>query len=199
MDLHCGHSTKMARINLLPWRETRRHEKQKEFFTLMGLAVALCAIVVLMTHFEINGKIGHQERRNQYLTNETKILDDKIKEIKKLDSTRQALIERMEVIQNLQAARPGIVHLFDELVTTLPEGIHLTSLKQKDDVLKLAGRAESNARVSSYMRNIEASEWLSNPSLGVIETKETELARISEFSLTSKQTNPNIESNSEDE
>ena len=197
--MHCGHSTKMARINLLPWRETRRHEQQKEFFTLMGLAAALCAIVVLMTHFEINGKIGHQERRNQYLTNEIKILDDKIKEIKKLDSTRQALIERMEVIQNLQAARPGIVHLFDELVTTLPEGIHLTSLKQNGDKLKLAGRAESNARVSSYMRNIEASEWLSNPSLGVIETKETELARISEFSLTSKQTNPNIESNSEDE
>lgn len=189
----------MARINLLPWRATRRQEQQREFFTLVGLAAALCAVVVLMTHFEINGRTDHQERRNQYLTNEIKILDDKIREIKKLDSTRQALIERMEVIQNLQAARPSVVHLFDELVTTLPEGMHLTSLIQKGEKLVIAGRAESNARVSSYMRNIEASEWLSNPSLGVIETKETELTRISEFSLTSNQANPNIKSNSEDE
>ncbi len=189
----------MARINLLPWREARRREQQKEFFTLMGLAAALCVVVVLLTHFEINGRINHQERRNQYLTNEIKILDDKIKEIKKLDSTRQALIERMEVIQNLQATRPGIVHLFDELVTTLPDGVHLTQLKQTDSNLQLSGKAESNARVSSYMRNIEKSEWLTKPSLGVIETKETELARVSDFNLTAIQTNPNIDTESEEE
>ncbi len=182
----------MARINLLPWRETRRREQQKEFFTLLGLAAALCAAVVLLTHFEINGRIGHQERRNMYLTNEIKILDDKIKEIKKLDSTRQALIERMEIIQNLQATRPGVVHLFDELVNTLPEGVHLTNLKQTGNKLQIAGKAESNARVSSYMRNIEESEWLVSPSLGVIETKDTELARISDFSLQATQTNPEI-------
>lgn len=189
----------MARINLLPWRETRRREQQKEFFTLMGIAAALCAVVVLLTHFEINGRINHQERRNLYLTNEIKILDDKIKEIKKLDSTRQALIERMEVIQNLQAARPGIVHLFDELVATLPDGVHLTNLKQSDNNLQIAGKAESNARVSSYMRNIEESEWMTSPSLGVIETKETELARISDFNLTATQANPNIKTDSEEE
>ena len=184
----------MARINLLPWRETRRREQQKEFFTLMGLAAAVCVGVVLLTHFEINGRISHQERRNQFVTNEIKILDDKIKEIKKLDSTRQALIERMEVIQNLQATRPSIVHLFDELVSTLPDGVHLTSLRQSENNLDIAGRAESNARVSSYMRNIEDSEWIANPSLGVIETKETELARISDFSLSAVQSNPNIDS-----
>lgn len=197
--MHYERSIKMARINLLPWRETRRREQQKEFFTLLGLAAALCAAVVLLTHFEINGRIGHQERRNQFLTNEIKILDDKIKEIKKLDSTRQALIERMEIIQNLQATRPGIVHLFDELVKTLPEGVHLTNLKQTGNDLQIAGKAESNARVSSYMRNIEESEWLDNPSLGIIETKETELARISDFNLTAKQTNPEIESRLEGE
>ena len=188
----------MARINLLPWRETRRREQQKEFFTLMGLAGALCAMVVLLTHFEISGRIDHQnEKRNQLLTNEIKILDGRIAEIKKLDSTRQALIERMEVIQNLQAARPGVVHLFDELVKTLPDGVHLSSLKQSDNSLKLTGKAESNARVSSYMRKIEDSEWMANPSLGVIETKDTELARISEFNLTAQQINPNIEEESE--
>ena len=197
--MHYERSIKMARINLLPWRETRRREQQKEFFTLLGLAAALCAAVVLLTHFEINGRIGHQERRNQFLTNEIKILDDKIKEIKKLDSTRQALIERMEIIQNLQATRPGIVHLFDELVKTLPEGVHLTNLKQTGNDLQIAGKAESNARVSSYMRNIEESEWLDNPSLGIIETKETELARISDFNLTAKQTNPEIEKRLEGE
>lgn len=183
----------MARINLLPWRETRRREQQKEFFTLMGLAGALCAAVVLLTHFEINGRIGHQDKRNQFLTNEIKVLDGKIAEIKKLDSTRQALIERMDVIQNLQAARPGVVHLFDELVKTLPEGVHLSSLKQSANNLQLSGQAESNARVSSYMRKIEESEWLANPSLGVIETRDTKRARISSFSLTAKQINPNIE------
>lgn len=197
--MHYEHSIKMARINLLPWRETRRREQQKEFFTLLGLAAALCAAVVLLTHFEINGRIGHQERRNQYLTNEIKILDDKIKEIKKLDSTRQALIERMEIIQNLQATRPGIVHLFDELVKTLPEGVHLTNLKQTGNDLQIAGKAESNARVSSYMRNIEESEWLASPSLGIIETKDTELARISDFNLTAKQTNPEIDNGLESE
>ncbi|MEJ2114831.1 MAG: PilN domain-containing protein [Gammaproteobacteria bacterium] len=183
----------MARINLLPWRETRRREQQKEFFTLVGMAAALCAVVVLLTHFEINGRISHQEERNQYLTNEIKILDGKIAEIKKLDSTRQALIERLDVIQYLQAARPGVVHLFDELVKTLPDGVHLSSLKQSENSLQLSGKAESNARVSSYMRNIEDSEWLASPSLGVIETKDTELSRISSFNLTAQQINPNIE------
>jgi len=187
----------MARINLLPWRETRRAEQQKEFFTLMAMAAALCGLVVLLTHFEINGRINHQKERNQYLTNEIKILDEQIAEIKKLDSTRQALIERMEVIQNLQAARPGIVHLFDELVKTLPEGVHLSSLKQKGANLDLAGKAESNARVSSYMRKIDESEWLAKPSLGVIETKDTALARISNFNLTAQQINPNIEEQEE--
>ena len=184
----------MSRINLLPWRDTRRREQQKEFFTLMGLVAALCLAVILMTHFEINGRINHQNQRNQFITNEIKILDDKIKEIKKLDSTRQALIERMEVIQNLQATRPSVVHLFDELVKTLPEGAHLTALKQFEANLNITGRAESNARVSSYMRNIEGSEWLTDPKLGVIETKETKEfgARISDFNLTAVQINPNI-------
>ena len=99
----------------------------------------------------------------------------------------------MDVIQNLQAARPGVVHLFDELVKTLPEGVHLSSLKQSGSNLAISGKAESNARVSSYMRKIEDSEWLASPSLGVIETRDTAVSRISSFNLTAQQINPNIE------
>lgn len=180
----------MAKINLLPWRETLRKERQKEFMTLLGFGAAIAVVLVLLTHFQINNMINGQERRNQFLTNEIKILDEKIKEIKKLDSTRQALLERMEVIQNLQATRPEIVHLFDELVTTLPDGVHLTKLEQKGVKITIGGRAESNARVSSYMRNIEGSEWIDKPALDIIATELANGLRISEFSLRAEHASP---------
>ena len=186
----------MAKINLLPWRETERKEKQQEFFVMLGAGAAIAALAVLLVHFQVENMIDGQERRNTYLKNEIVILDDKIKEIRKLDATRRALIERMEVIQNLQATRPGIVHLFDEVVNTLPDSVHLSELTQKGKTISLSGRAESNARVSSYMRNIDASEWMKNPKLEVISTKETKSGlRVSTFALTFKQTNPEKESN----
>ena len=186
----------MAKINLLPWRETERKEKQQEFFVMLGAGAAIAALAVLLVHFQVETMIDGQERRNEFLKNEIVILDDKIKEIQKLDATRRALIERMEVIQNLQATRPGVVHLFDEVVNTLPNSVHLTELVQTNDSIKISGRAESNARVSSYMRNIEESEWMAKPKLNIIETDETENGlRVSTFSLGLAQTNPNIESN----
>ena len=142
--------------------------------------------------------IDYQERRNRFLTNEIKILDDKIKEIQKLDATRQALLERMEVIQNLQATRPGVVHLFDELINTLPEGLHLSKLDQTKDKITISGRAESNARVSSYMRNIEQSEWIGKPTLDVIATKEGSGIRVSEFTLRTKQITPESQNSDEE-
>jgi len=184
----------MAKINLLPWREAQRKEKQQEFFVMLGAGAAVAVLAVLLAHFQVDTKINGQERRNSYLTNEIVVLDEKIKEIKKLDATRRALVERMEVIQNLQATRPGIVHLFDEVVNTLPNSAHLTSLTQNGENINISGRAESNARVSSYMRNIEDSEWLTKPKLSVISTKENDDGlRVSSFSLQLAQTNPEAE------
>ena len=181
----------MAKINLLPWRESQRKEKQQEFFVMLGAGAAVAVLAVLLVHFQVEAKINGQERRNAYLKNEIVVLDEKIKEIKKLDATRRALVERMEVIQNLQATRPGIVHLFDEVVNTLPDSVHLTELTQKGSNISLAGKAESNARVSSYMRNIEESEWMTKPKLSVIATEENDDGlRVSSFSLQLAQTNP---------
>jgi type IV pilus assembly protein PilN len=181
----------MAKINLLPWRESQRKEKQQEFFVMLGVGAAVAVLAVILVHFQVDAKIKGQENRNNYLANEIVVLDEKIKEIQKLDATRRALVERMEVIQNLQATRPGIVHLFDEVVNTLPNSVHLTELSQNGGSINIAGKAESNARVSSYMRNIEQSEWLTKPTLSIISTQENDSGlRVSSFSLQLAQTNP---------
>src|SRR5687768_4827695 len=162
----------MTTINLLPWRETRRKERQREYLIITAASVAGVLLLALLVHLQINSMISHQERRNQYLQTEIQILDRKLVEIKKLEETRQALIDRINVIQELQANRPGVVHLFDELVKTLPEGTYLTSLVQQGEALVFDGQAESNTRVSSYMRLIDASEWMDGATLDVIETRD---------------------------
>jgi type IV pilus assembly protein PilN len=189
----------MTRINLLPWREELRQERQKQFVTLLILTVVLAAAIVGLIHFHLNAKINYQEARNRYLQTEIAKLDEKIKEIRELRKLRKSLIERMEVIQDLQASRPSIVHLFTELVTTVPEGVYLKTLKQEGDKLHLTGAAESNARVSSYMRNMSNSEWLKEPNLDVIEIKDKKVQRISSFILKVKQTSPNAEQANEEE
>ena len=188
----------MARINLLPWREAQRKEQQREFVSITAFSAALTVILVGFVHIHMNGMIEYQERRNSYLENEIRILDDKIKEIKKLESTKKALLERMAVIENLQATRPGIVHLFDELVNTLPEGVYLTSVKQSGERLDVIGKAESNARVSAYMRKLEESGWIAKPTLNVIETVNSGAGRISTFHLQAKQAVPKTSENSEE-
>lgn len=180
----------MARINLLPWREARRKEQQKNFVSTALFSAALAVVLVGFVHIQVNGVIDYQQRRNKFLENEIKILDGKIEEIKKLESTKKALIERMNVIKNLQATRPGIVHLFDELVRTLPDGVYLSGVKQSGNTLNISGKAESNARVSAYMRNIDKSDWFKNPALSVIESKDAESGRVSSFNLRAIQTAP---------
>lgn len=180
----------MAHINLLPWRETLRKEKQKEFISITAFAAAVTAVLVVFVHIHMSGVIKYQERRNQFLENEIKILDGKIKEVEKLEATKKALIDRMNVIQNLQATRPQIVHVFDEFVHTLPNGVYLTGVKQSGSKLDISGQAESNARVSAYMRNIDDSEWLAAPRLNVIETRKTGFGRVSSFKLQAAQTAP---------
>jgi type IV pilus assembly protein PilN len=180
----------MTRINLLPWREELRQERQKQFMTILVLIAILGLAIWGLIHVQMNGKIEYQNQRNSYLTAEIKKLDKEIAEIRELQKVRRSLVERMEVIQDLQASRPSIVHLFSDLVSTVPNGVYLKTLEQTNDTLKITGEAESNARVSSYMRNLNGSEWLKDPNLDVIEIEDKTVTRISSFILSVKQTTP---------
>ncbi len=185
----------MPRINLLPWREELRKQRQKEFGIMAGLAVVLMAAVVALAHMQIAAMIEYQNRRNQFLEQEIAKLDKKIKEIKELEKEKENLLARMRIVEQLQTSRPEVVHLFDEMVTSLPEGVYLTSLKQKGRSVNLQGFAQSNARVSSFMRKVEASPWLGNPDLKEIraEVKKAGASsdvRLSKFSLVVSQASP---------
>ena len=182
----------MAHINLLPWRESRRKRQQRDFGGIVGLAALLTAAACGGVHFYIEGLIDHQNARNGFLQKEIAVLDKQIKEIKDLEKTKNQLIARMEVIYKLQTSRPEIVHLFDELVTTIPDGVYLTQVSQSNRSLALDGKAESNARVSSYMRNIEKSEWLAKPTLRVVSSRASGTA-LSDFKLSASQAAPKQE------
>ena len=184
----------MARINLLPWREKLRKQRQRDF----GLA-ALAALVLTLGgmgywHWYNQALIDHQNARNRFLQNEIAKVDKEIQEISELESTRQKLIARMKVIEGLQISRPQIVRLFDEFVTAVPDGAHLTRLAQSGSNFVLDGRAQSNARVSTYMRNIEASPWMTDPKLRIIENKDQDRGQAvgSTFQLDLKQVVPKV-------
>ncbi len=186
----------MAKINLLPWREEQRKEQTRQFLTILGLSAFLTAAIVFLIHMNISGQIDHQQARNQILKDEIANLDIALAEIKGLEETKQQLLARMEVIQSLQQKRPQVVHLFDEIVRTVPEGIYLREIKQNGHLLTIKGVAESNGRVSAYMRNIDGSEWMTTPKLKVIETKKGTL-RSSNFELTTSLTTPGGEKEEE--
>lgn len=161
----------MAKINLLPWREDLRKQKQIDFLILLGLGVLTSIIIMVSVHLSIESMIENQHNRNRYIQNEISVLNKKIKEIKVLDKTKSQLMARMEVIQRLQSSRPEIVHLFDQLAKTVPEGVYLTKFSQSGNKLAIAGNAQSNTRVSAYMRSIEKSPWLNGADLSVIKSK----------------------------
>jgi len=161
----------MAHINLLPWREELRREKQRQFLTILVLSVILMGMIILGVHLRLAGMIDFQESRNRYLQNEISKVEKQIKEIEQIEKDKERLLARMDIIQQLQRNRPEVVHLFDELARIIPDGVHLDSLKQSNDRLVLNGVAQSNARVSAFMRNIESSDWLENPRLEVIQKK----------------------------
>ena len=186
----------MAKINLLPWREEQRKEQTQSFLITMGLSVVFVAASLFAVHFFINNQIDYQTNRNNILKAEITRLDKELKQIATLESTKEKLLSRMEVIQSLQQTRPQIVHLFDELVRTVPEGIFLKNIKQNGKNLTIDGVAESNGRVSAYMRNIDASDWMSTPKLKVIKTLSGSL-RSSEFTLTTRQSEPKTDKGDE--
>ncbi|HHZ87986.1 MAG TPA: pilus assembly protein PilN [Chromatiaceae bacterium] len=179
----------MTRINLLPWRSIERARKQREFLAMLGASAVACAMVVLYSHLHINGMITSQEARNSYLQQEITLVDARIKAIKDLEHTKSRLLARMEIIQELQGSRPQIVHLFDEIAGTVPDGVYLSKLSRQGKQLTIFGQAQSNARVSAYMRSLDQSEWLTNPKLSVIKNLKTARTRSSEFSLRVSQTN----------
>ncbi len=189
----------MTRINLLPWREELRQEQKKQFLMMVVMTFILSAAMVGLIHFQMQAKIDYQLSRNQFLTQEIAKVDEEIKEIRELRKVRRSLVERMEVIQDLQIARPSIVHLFAEIVSTVPNGVYLESLSQTGGNLLVNGLAESNARVSTYMRNLSGSEWLKDPNLTVIEIEDITVNRISNFTLTVKQTSPNATGEEEED
>jgi type IV pilus assembly protein PilN len=180
----------MAHINLLPWREELRKQKQREFGLMAVGAVVIAGLVVLLSHLHVDGLINDQEQRNAFLQAEITVLNKRIGRIKELEAMKQDLLARMTVIQELQSSRPESVHLLDELVRTLPDGVYLTKFTQKDRRLAMNGAAQSNARVSDYMRNIDSSEWFTAPRLGQIKTTEVDRRRIANFSLQGNQKRP---------
>lgn len=181
----------MARINLLPWREERRKQRQKEFSIMLG-AAALGAVLlsfVIISYY--SGQIDGQNERNAYVQQQIDEVKKKNEEIAALEAKKAKLLARKEVIEKLQANRSQMVHLFDSLVRTIPDGAVLTSIKQDSETLTLAGRAQSNARVSTYMRNLEGSGWMTNPDLSIIEAKGSDKGLPYEFKLQVKLANPN--------
>ncbi len=189
----------MARINLLPWREELRKERRARFYTITGIACLLALVVVGMVHLYFEQLISYQNTRNQFLQGQISLLDKKIKEIRDLEKERDRLLSRMRAIEKLQTSRPIIVHLFDALVDALPDGVYLKDLQQKGDMLTIKGVAQSNARVSSFMRNLDDSEWLTHPTLEIIESgKSKEGSRLSNFTLRVKQARQQGDGDEED-
>ncbi len=174
----------MIRINLLPHREEKRRAKQTEFIGLSVVSLLLGSLIWGLVHVAIGTQIGYQERRNDYLKQETLILDKQIAEIRKLKEQTKSLLERKDAVEKLQSDRARVVHLLDQMLRILPEGVYVKTIKQNGDVVNLVGFAQSNARVSTLMRAIEDSPWLEKPALVEIHATNANGARVSEFTLT---------------
>ena len=189
----------MPRINLLPWREELRKQRQKNFGVAAVTAVAVGIGIVLLGRANVNGMIDHQKDRNKFLEAEIVELDKKITEIEELERTKERLIARMNIIEQLQSSRPEIVHLFVEVARALPEGVFISSIQQSGSQVTITGVAESSTRVSAFMRNIDASEWLTDPGLNVVETVSSGRSRNSEFTIFARQTRPKSATDGEED
>lgn len=184
----------MIPINLLPHRAARRKAQQQQFFILAGMTVGLAAAIVVAVHTFFAGRIETQVERNKYLESEIVLLDKQIDEIRKLKEQTQALLARKRVVESLQTNRTETVRLLDQLVRQLPDGVYLKSVKQTGQRVNVVGYATSNARVSTLMRNFEASPWLESPSLIEIKAVTVENAPLNEFNLNVNISRPKEES-----
>lgn len=173
----------MTKINLLDWRAQRRALRQKQFVAMMVAGLLTAAVVFGATFISMDRALANQDDRNNFLKQQIVEVDQKIKEIQELEKVKNSLMSRMRVIEELQASRSATVHFFDDLVNTLPEGVNLTSVKQTGSRVTIEGIAESNGRVSTYMKNLEASDWFEDPKLVVIKTGDKGNLRRSDFTL----------------
>ena len=173
----------MIRINLLPHRELRRRRQQKQFFTALGGVVALGAAIWLLGHTTLTNQYEDQLARNKYLQNEIVKLDKEIEDIRKLREMTAALLERKKVVETLQTNRSEVVYLLDELPRQLPDGIYLKGIKQQGARVTINGYTQSQARVSTLMRNLEGSPHLENANLVEIKAVTTPGSRVNEFIL----------------
>jgi len=183
----------MIRINLLPHRELRRKRQQQQFLVMLGMVAALGATLWFAGHYYMSGQLEQQQDRNAYLESEIAKLDKQIEEIKKLKELTVALLQRKKVVESLQANRAETVYLLDQLVRQLPDGVYLKSIQQKGLQVNITGYAQSNARVSTFMRNLEASSYLEKPRLIEIKAVTQRNTRLSEFSLAVSLTRPKYE------
>jgi type IV pilus assembly protein PilN len=186
----------MANINLLPWRQELRKQRQQEFIFLLVAVVSVAFVMVLFSHMVLSNQVSAQTERNQYIQAEITKLDGQIKEIDALQKRRDELLSRMKVIQDLQGRRPVIVRVFDELVRVLPDGVYLRNLARTGDSFKMTGVAESANQVSNFMRNLDASPWFTSPVLSTVvaaqapaaggknASKDADAQRSNTFSLT---------------
>ena len=173
----------MIRINLLPHREEKRKARRQQFYSLLGMVTVLGALIVFLVYTVISGYISKQESKNEFLKQKIAVLDKEIEQIKRLKEQTQALLARKQVIESLQRDRAEAVRLLSELVKQMPEGVYIRSLRQEGVKISLGGYAQSNARVSTLMRNIEASPWLEKPRLIEIKAVQVDKRRLNEFNL----------------
>jgi type IV pilus assembly protein PilN len=183
----------VIRVNLLPHRAEKRRARQIQFIAFSVISVALAAFLVGIVELAIDTQISYQERRNTYLKQQTALLDKQIAEIKKLREQTQALLSRKNVVEGLQSTRSDVVHLLDQMLRILPDGVYLNSLKQTGNQIVLVGFTQSNARVSTLMRAIEDSPWLDTPTLIEIHATNAKGSRISQFTLHFNLTKPKAE------
>ena len=182
----------MAKINLLPWREERREQLKQEFITNLVLAAVFAGFLLALAYTAVNAMIDGQQERNRYLQTHINDLNEKVKEIADLNTQRETLIERMNIIQGLQGNRPVIVRIFDQFVRTLPDGLYYTKMVRKDQKVEIEGSAESNNRVSTLMRELDKSDWFYNPNLTEVTSNPDFGEQANNFSLTIDLTTPNV-------
>jgi type IV pilus assembly protein PilN len=175
-----------VKINLLDWRTELKTVRQQQFFVMLGAGALLAIGSIAVVYFGVSSAIEYQRERNRFLEQQIVEMDKKIKEIEELEKVKANLLARMKVIEELQASRAAMVHFFDEILNTLPEGVYIKSLRQTGAGVTVEGVAESNNRVSAYMKNIESSRWFADPRLVVINTKDVSKRRQSEFQMTFK-------------